>query len=104
MSCKYRMRFPSLAWAAFTCAVVHAQNAIGDTVSLPSGELQGVPVMDGKVVQFLGVPFAQPPVGDLRWRGPLREKPWSGTLQANHIKPACMQGNPWYPQPVSEDW
>ena len=101
-------RSAAVALMAFSIctATVHAQQhaIIGETVSLPSGELQGVPVMGGKVVQFLGVPFAQPPVGDLRWRAPLREKPWSGTLQANHIKAACMQGNPWYPQPVSEDW
>ena len=59
--------------------------------------------MGGSVVQFLGVPFAQPPVGDLRWRGPAPEKPWNGTLPADQIKPACMQNKPWSPEPMSED-
>ena len=82
---------------------VSPTDAIGEVVSLPSGKVQGVPVMGGGVVQFLGVPFAQPPLGDLRWRGPLPEKPWSGTILADHFKPACSQARPWSPQPMSED-
>ena len=96
----------ALALLAAVAFIVRPAHAIGETVALPSGNLQGMSVMSGTVVQFLGVPFAQPPVGDLRWRGPLQEKPWRGTLQAQQIKPACMQHNEssWYPQPVSEDW
>ena len=88
---------------SIAAVAVSAAHTIGEVVSLPSGKVQGVPVMGGKVVQFLGVPFAQPPLDDLRWRGPLREKPWSGTIQADHIKPACLQARPWSPQPMSED-
>ena len=32
--------------------------------------------------EFLGIPYAQPPVGDLRWREPLPAKPWTGVREA----------------------
>ncbi len=38
-----------------------------------------------------GIPFAAPPVGDLRWRAPVNAAPWTGTLKADTFAPACMQ-------------
>ena len=40
---------------------------------------------------YKGVPFAQPPVGPLRWREPQLPKPWSGVKQTNAYAPACEQ-------------
>ena len=40
---------------------------------------------------YEGVPFAAPPVGDLRWREPRPPKPWRGVRKANTFAPACMQ-------------
>lgn len=40
---------------------------------------------------FKGVPFAEPPVGDLRWREPQPVKNWKGTRQAREFGPRCMQ-------------
>ncbi|MGH3428649.1 MAG: carboxylesterase/lipase family protein, partial [Mycobacteriales bacterium] len=37
------------------------------------------------------MPFAAPPVGDLRWRAPQPVKPWKGTRSADHFGPSCMQ-------------
>src|SRR5215468_8183771 len=37
---------------------------------------------DGKVDQFLGLPYAAPPVGDLRWKAPLDAPAWSGVRDA----------------------
>ncbi|MBS1524752.1 MAG: carboxylesterase family protein [Bacteroidetes bacterium] len=42
---------------------------------------------------FKGIPFAQPPVGDLRWRDPQPAKNWSGVLKADHFGPNAMQKN-----------
>ena len=59
-------------------------------VRVDSGELQGV-VADG-VVSYKGIPFAAPPVGDLRWRPPQPVAPWTGLRQATEFGADCMQG------------
>ncbi len=38
---------------------------------------------------YRGIPFAAPPVGDLRWRPPQSVKPWDGVLKADRFAPAC---------------
>ncbi|MEZ5338466.1 MAG: carboxylesterase family protein [bacterium] len=58
-------------------------------VSTASGTLQGF--MSGDVEVFLGVPFAQPPVGELRWREPQPLKSWEGIRTALEYGPACPQ-------------
>src|SRR5579862_2884236 len=48
----------------------------GDPVTIDSGKLSGT-LMDGGIKAYLGVPFAQPPVRDLRWHAPMPVKPWA---------------------------
>jgi hypothetical protein len=43
------------------------------------------------VSQFLGVPFAQPPLGAKRWKQPELPLPWRATIDATEYKPACAQ-------------
>ena len=67
--------------------------ALSQTPSLvlvDGGELQGV-VADG-VVSFKGIPFAAPPVGDLRWRPPQPAAKWTGVRQAGEFAADYMQG------------
>lgn len=76
------------------------------TVQLRGGEIAGTTA--GSVDSFKGVPYAAPPVGDLRWRAPQPVSPWAGVRDAIRYAPACMQGgNPWPPEtptePQSED-
>src|SRR5438093_312342 len=59
-------------------------------VRVDTGELQGV--VDGGVVSYKGIPFAAPPVGDLRWRPPQPAAPWTGMRQAAEFGADCMQG------------
>ncbi len=58
-------------------------------VKSTGGQLQGV-IADG-VASFKGIPFATPPVGDLRWKAPQPSKPWTGVRKADAYAPGCMQ-------------
>jgi len=55
-----------------------------------TGQLRGATRLDGGA-EFLGIPYAQPPVGDLRWHEPLAAKPWSGTRDATAFGAPCAQ-------------
>ncbi len=59
-------------------------------VSIADGKIQAA-AADGGVVHYWGIPFAAPPVGDLRWRAPQPPKPWTGTLLADQFGHDCMQ-------------
>jgi para-nitrobenzyl esterase len=58
-------------------------------VKSTGSQLQGV-VADG-VASFKGIPFAAPPVGDLRWKAPQSAKGWAGIKKADAYAPGCMQ-------------
>ena len=69
-------------------------------VKVEGGLVQGT-VEDGLTV-FKGIPFAAPPVGDLRWKAPQPVKKWDGVKETTEFAPAPMQGgNP--PSGKSED-
>lgn len=67
--------------------------AAGPTVKTANGVLEGAAVADGAVAAFLGVPYAKPPVGDLRWKPPELAAPWTGVRPALEAGQACMQPN-----------
>jgi para-nitrobenzyl esterase len=58
-------------------------------VRIQSGVVAGA--TDQGVLSFKGIPYAQPPVGKLRWRAPLPAKPWKGVRQATRYGHDCMQ-------------
>lgn len=58
-------------------------------VKTRSGTVEGKD--DGKVKSFLGIPYAQPPVGDLRWKPPVPVAKWSGVKKATEFGSHCMQ-------------
>ena len=62
-----------------------------DRVKLSNGSLEGT--LDSKtgIRSFKGVPFAEPPVGDLRWKPPQPVKNWQGVRAADKFGPRCMQ-------------
>jgi para-nitrobenzyl esterase len=58
-------------------------------VKTKSGKLQGK--AEGAVRAFLGVPYAAPPVGALRWKAPVPAAKWKGVRQATEFGSHCMQ-------------
>ena len=68
------------AWLAIAAAPAKTQG----------GLVEGT-VADGLTI-YRGIPFAAPPVGDLRWRPPQPAAKWAGTLAADKFAASCMQG------------
>ena len=79
-----------LAAVAATLALAAAGHAVAaDTATVAEGKLHGATV--GQVSSFKGIPFAAPPVGDLRWRPPQAPKAWAGVREATAYGHQCMQ-------------
>src|SRR5215472_5241803 len=72
----------------------------GDPVSVTGGRVAGN-LLPGGVKAYLGIPFAAPPMGDLRWKEPQPVIPWKGIREALTLPPACMQTG--IAEPISED-
>jgi len=71
------------------CMQASAQNVPPLVVKTKLGKVQGK--ADGPVRAFLGIPFAQPPVGPLRWKPPVPAAKWKGVRQATEFGSHCMQ-------------
>ena len=76
--------------SAFAAFNAHAQ---GPQVTIANGRVEGVVDAATGIRMFKGIPFAQPPVGDLRWKEPQPVKNWDGVLKADHFGPNAMQKN-----------
>lgn len=61
-------------------------------VKTDAGLVQGTAPSSAGVRAFKGVPFAAPPVGDLRWKAPQPATPWQGVRKADSFGARCMQG------------
>ncbi|MBK0379785.1 carboxylesterase/lipase family protein [Mucilaginibacter segetis] len=83
-------------------------------VKTDAGDISGAVNQDGSVHIFKGIPFAAPPVGDLRWKEPQPVKSWSGVKACTAYGPSPMQAEPnpfgvytkeflIAKQPISED-
>ena len=66
--------------------------AIDTPVAVTGGLIQGTEAAVTGVVAFKGIPFAAPPVGDLRWRPPAPVVPWDGVRDAGEAGAICVQG------------
>jgi para-nitrobenzyl esterase len=71
------------------------RNTIGDhPVKIDGGLVSGLKSVDGTIEIFKGIPFAAPPVGDLRWKAPQPVKPWTGVRACTAFSASPMQGFP----------
>src|SRR5579872_7415246 len=83
---------------------VAAFAASGEPVKVDSGMVSGIAGAQPDMRIYKGIPFAAPPVGNLRWRGPQPAAHWDGVRNADQFSAVCMQNsnNPAGPKP-SED-
>ena len=61
------------------------------TVKTEQGKAHGKTINDGKVRAWLGLPYAAPPTGDLRWKAPQPAAKWKGDRDATKYAPHCAQ-------------
>jgi para-nitrobenzyl esterase len=95
--------------SSLMAAVAFGGFAATPSTSVPvrtdSGLVEGV--RENAAVVFKGIPFAAPPVGELRWRPPQAPLPWAGVKNADRFSPVCMQTGSYPPdspaETVSED-
>jgi para-nitrobenzyl esterase len=77
--------------AAFIPAVIAFPSRAADVVKISNGTIQGTGPQQSGVRIFKGIPFAQPPIGELRWKEPQPVKNWTGVREATQFGPRCMQ-------------
>ena len=102
-----RVTLATLSFALlFTCLQLSARPSLfTGPVQVTGGQIRGIRLEDGGAV-FKGIPFARPPVGDLRWHDPDPVISWSGVQDATSLGRPCAQGpqlQPAYSQVSSED-
>ena len=80
-----------LLWALAGCATAPASCAEPgpQRVCTAQGSVQGV--VENGTIAFKGIPYAQPPVGELRWRKPRAAQPWEGVRDGSQFGPVCPQ-------------
>jgi hypothetical protein len=60
-------------------------------VTISNGEIQGILNSKNNQRRFLGIPYANPPIDELRWQSPQPKSDWDGTLNATRFGNTCMQ-------------
>lgn len=87
-----------LAFILALCGVAHASDiAPVARISTASGVVQGV--IENNLAVFRGIPYARPPIGNLRWRAPQPVDPWKDVRDARRLSADCMQA-PFGPTPA----
>src|SRR5579862_3376906 len=83
------MRFFSYAVVICTAAALPA--FASNRIRIANGVLESTAAPKNGVRTYKGIPFAQPPVGDLRWREPQPVRNWTVARNADQFGPRCMQ-------------
>jgi para-nitrobenzyl esterase len=76
-----------------SAAIAVSPIAAAQTVTVTGGKIQGA-ILDKGGAVFKGIPYAQPPVGELRWHEPVPVKPWAGVRDATAFGAICAQNPP----------
>ena len=85
-----------VVFIALTAILANAADS-GPIITVTGGQVRGA-MLDKGGAMFKGIPYAQPPLGDLRWREPMAVKPWTGVRDAMAFGAPCVQRpNPFAP-------
>ena len=88
---QFRRNSRRLGWLALATFVA-VRSLADEPVRIDSGLVAGTVGADPAIRVFRGIPFAAPPVGELRWREPRPVAPWSGVRSATQFGPTPEQG------------
>lgn len=83
-------RLFALCAGVLSCLALSAQVPV---LTVEGGEVSGVPSETPNVCIYKGIPYAAPPIGDLRWKQPQPVKPWKGIRQCDTFGAASLQGD-----------
>ena len=87
----FRAKFPGVV-LCWLCLMFAASARADDlTIKTDKGKVHGRKSDDGQVRVFLGIPYAAPPVGPLRWKPPQPAPKWSGVHESADFGSRCMQ-------------
>jgi para-nitrobenzyl esterase len=93
-----------LAGYAAMPAAASAASGATKVVEIDTGLITGAPGRDPEITVYKGIPYAAPPVGDLRWKAPQPAHSWSGVRKMDAFGAACPQpGGMVRGMPQSED-
>lgn len=70
------------------------QKPISDTVSTQNGKVSGIYDESTGITVFKGIPFAAPPLGELRWKAPQPVEPWEGVKECTEFSASPIQATP----------
>jgi para-nitrobenzyl esterase len=90
-----RVLFTALA----TMTAFPLAGALTEPITVTGGQVTGVRGRDPSVLVFKGIPFAAPPMGNLRWRAPQPVAPWHGVRNADQFGNSCVQTVVWERKP-----
>lgn len=85
-----RVAIPAFALLASISGIT---TGCSPSVELADGQIQGDVV--GGSIRYLKIPFAKPPVGDLRWKAPVKNDPWTGVRHETEFSCPCAQLANW---------
>ena len=91
MSTFLPIALPCLLLCAAMARLSAAPAACDPVVGVTGGAIRGRLLADGRGAVFKGIPFAQPPVGELRWREPMPVAAWTGIRDAGESGPPAAQ-------------
>ena len=85
---------------AATLAALPSAAAIQQPIKVKTGLVAGAAASDSSITVFKGIPYAAPPVGDLRWRAPRPPAAWQGVRKTDQFSASCVQNivterKPW---------